>query len=45
MASVCGTERKEEITVARQVCSAHIAVMSIKTSDAANKEDNSLKGK
>jgi hypothetical protein len=44
MGSVCDIEQKEEITV-RQACSAHIAVISIKTSVPENKKDNSMKGK
>jgi hypothetical protein len=45
MGRVCGIEQKEELIVVRQGCSAHIAVTSTKTSDAENKQDNSLKGK
>jgi hypothetical protein len=44
MGTVCGIEQKLEVTALRQACSAHIAVISIKTSDAENKKDNSLKG-
>jgi hypothetical protein len=45
MGRVCSIEHTEEIIAARKGCSAHIAVISTNTSDAENKQDNSLKGK
>jgi hypothetical protein len=45
MGRVCDIEQKEEIVTVRQGCSAHIAVMSTRASDAENKKNNSPEGK